>query len=91
MRISRATLVLILAIVGPTAAAGIAHYRIGQLEVERVDMETRLRAVERAVVRFEATTEAVEKQTDAIIELRQSVTKLIAEQRAANENDTNRR
>jgi hypothetical protein len=85
MRISRATVALILAIAGPTAAAGIAQYRISQLEVQRVDTEARLRAVERAVVRFEATTEAVEKQTDAIVELRQSVTKLATEQRRANQ------
>jgi hypothetical protein len=91
VRISRATLALILAIAGPTAAAGIAQYRIGQLEAQRVDQEQRLRAVERAVIRFEATTEAVEKQTDAVIDLQQSVAKMAAEQRRANLEDERRR
>jgi len=87
VKISRATLALVLAIAGPTTAAGIAQYRIGQLETQRVetearylaqhtDEEARLRALEIAVTRFEATTEAVQKQTAAIEGLQQQVSKL---------------
>ena len=87
VRLSRATLALIMAIAGPTVAAGIAFYRIGQLEVSEVDKEQRIRAIERAVVRFEQTTEAVEKQTDAIEDLRRQVAALAVEQRRNRETE----
>jgi len=76
VRMTRATLALVLAICVPIGGIAVAKYRIDQQEERWADVETRVRALESAVIRFESTTKAVDRQTDAIRDLEKEIANL---------------
>jgi len=76
VRITRATLALILAICAPIATGAVAEYRLRRVESTYEDHEERIRNVERAVDRMERNADTLREQSAQIGELRKEVREL---------------
>ena len=76
VRITRATLALIIAVCAPIATGAVAEYRLRTAEAVVADHESRVRQIEIAITRMEQNSEALSEQSAQIEELRKEVREL---------------
>jgi len=81
VKLSRATLALIVAIAAPVAGGAVAVSKISAVERRGDDHEQRIRPMEIAIVQIDQMRDTIEKQTVEIEKLREAVQQLQVEVR----------
>lgn len=76
VRITRATLALIIAVSAPLATGAVAEYRLREAERAGQDREARLRRVEIAIAAAQQNQEELKKQSEQLEALRAEVREL---------------
>ena len=77
VKITRATLAMILALSTPLATVAIVGYQVRQHEAGLADLEARTRLLERAVIQMEHNSAEIREQSVQIAELRKEVRELM--------------
>jgi len=76
VRITRATLALIIAVAAPVATGAVAEYRLRRVESTYADQEQRTRDLEKASIRLEQAINSIREQNEQITDLRREVREL---------------
>lgn len=79
VKITRATLALIIAISAPVATGAVAEYRSRQTEARSVENSERIRRLEIMLTRMESNADAIKEQSEEIKDLRSDIQALTAQ------------